>query len=105
MPIDILHEEFIFKTFVCEKLNFIKKELPDVKQNTNKIERGNCNYETCHINTLDEQLVLSEINSSFLLQELHNKQIITERLLDNIAFNSDKGKTVKHFTEKHQRNV
>ena len=38
-PIDILEEFTNFKTFVCQELNFIKQELPDVKQNTNKSDR------------------------------------------------------------------
>ena len=59
-----------------------------------------CNYE----NTLDEKIVLLESNSSFLLQELHNKEIIIEKLLDNILSNSDKVKTVKHVSEKSKTN-
>ena len=73
-PIDIFYEEFTnFKTFVCHQLNFMKQKLSDVKQNTNKSDRRNCNYETCHRNALDEKIVLLESNSSFLLQELHDK--------------------------------
>ena len=35
--IDILYEEFTnIKTFVCEEVNFIKQELSDVNQSTNK---------------------------------------------------------------------
>ena len=69
-PIDILYKEFTnFKTFVCQEMNFIKQELADVYQNTNKSDRRNCNYETCHRNALDEKIVLLERNSSFLLQD------------------------------------
>ena len=64
-PIDILYEEFTnFKNFVCQKLNFIKQELSHVKQNTNKSDRRNCNYEVCYRNALDEKIVLLESNSS-----------------------------------------
>ena len=35
--IDILYEEFTnIKTFVCQEVNFIKQELSDVNQSTNK---------------------------------------------------------------------
>ena len=54
LPIDILYEEFTnFKTFVCEELKFIKQELSDVKQNTNKSDRRSCNCDTCHKKALD----------------------------------------------------
>ena len=105
-PINILYEEFInFKTFVCQELNFIKKKLSDVKQNTNKSDRWNCNYETCHRNALDEKIILLESNSSFLLQELQNKQIIIEKLLENIPSNSDNMKTVKNLSENKRQKV
>ena len=53
-PIDIVYEEFThFKTFLCQELNFIKQEPFEVKQNANKSDRRNCNYETCHRNELD----------------------------------------------------
>ena len=54
---------------------------------------------------LDEKIVLPESNSSFLLQELHNKQIIIEKLLDNIPSNSHKVKTVKHLSENKKQKV
>ena len=74
-------------------------------QNTIKIERQNCNYETSHKNALDEKIVQLESNSTFLLQELHNKQIIIEKLLDNISSNSDKVKTVKHLSKNQKQKV
>ena len=105
-PIDILYEEFTnLKTFVCQELNFINQELSHVKQNTNKSDRRNCNYETCHKNALDEKIVLLESNNSCMLHELHNKQIITEKLLANIPSNSDKVKTVKHLSESQKQKV
>ena len=86
-PTDILYEEFTsFKTFVFQELNFIKQELSDVKQNTTNSDRRNCNYETCHKNALDEKIVLLESNSTFLLQELHNKQIIIEKTFGQHLF-------------------
>ena len=104
--IDILYEEFTnFKTFVCQELNFIKQELSDVLQNTNKSDRRNCNYKTCHRNALGEKIELLESNSSFLLQELQNKQIIIEKLLGNIPSNNDKVKTVKHLSENQKQKV
>ena len=55
-PIDLLFEDFSnFKTSVCQKLNFIKQELSDVKQNANKSGRQSCNDENCHRNALDEK--------------------------------------------------
>ena len=104
--IDILHEEFTnFKTFICQELNFMKQELSDVKQNTNASDRRNCNYETYHKNGPDQKIVLLESNSTFLLQELHNKQIIIEKLLNNISSNSDKMKVVKHLSENQKQKV
>ena len=42
---DLLFEDFSsFKTSVCQKMNLIKQELYDVKQNTNKSDRQSCNY-------------------------------------------------------------
>ena len=76
----------------------------DVKQNTNKSGRRNYNYETCHKNALDEKIVLLESNSSFL-QELHKKQIIIEKLLDNMPSNNDKVKTVKHLSENQKQKI
>ena len=103
-PIDLPYKEFTnSKTFVCQELNFIKQELSDVKQNTNKSDRRNFNVETWHRNTLDEKIVLLESNSSFLL--LHNKQIIIEKFLDNIPSNSDKVKTAKHLSENQKQKV
>ena len=64
-----------------------------------------CNYKTCHKNALDEKIVLLESNSTFLLQELHNKQIIIEKILGNISSNSDKVKTVKHLSENQKQKV
>ena len=61
--------------------------------------------ETCHRNALDEKIVLLGSNSSFLLQELHNKQIIIQKLLDNIHFNNDKKKTVKYLSENKKQKV
>ena len=106
-PIDILYEEFTnFKTFVCQKLKFIKQELSHVEQNTNKGDRRNCNYETCYRDALDEKIILLESNSSFLLQELHNKQRIIEKILDNIpSSNSNKAKTVQHPSENRKQKV
>ena len=49
--------------------------------------------------------VLLENNSTFLLQKLHNKQIIVEKLLDNISSNSDKVKTIKHSFENQKQKV
>ena len=46
-----------------------------------------------------------ESNSFFLLQELHNKQIIIEKRLDNILSNSDKVKAVKHPSEDQKQKV
>ena len=106
--IDILYDEFPnFKAFLCQELYLIKQELSDVKQDTNKSDRQNCNYETCHRNALDEKISLRESNSFFLLQELHNKQIqiIIEKLLGKIPSNSNKVKTVKHLSENHKQNV
>ena len=40
-----------------------------------------------------------------MLQELHKKQIITEKLLDSIPSNSDKVKTVKHLSENQKQKV
>ena len=40
-----------------------------------------------------------------MLQELHNKQIIIEKLLDNISSNSGKVKTVKHLSENQKQKV
>ena len=106
LPIDLLYEEFTnFKTFVFQELNFIKQKLSDVKENTNKSDRQNCDVETSHRNELDEKIVLLESNSSFLLQKLHNKQIIIEKLLDNISSNTDKVKTVKHLSENQKQKV
>ena len=105
-PIDILYKEFTnFNTFVCQKLNFIRQELLDVKMNTNENDRQNCNYETYHKNALDEKIVLLEINGTFLLQELHKKQIIIERLLGNISANSDKVKTAKLPSENRKQKL
>ena len=43
-PIDLLFEDFSnFKTSVCQKLNLIKQELSDVKQNINQSDRQSCN--------------------------------------------------------------
>ena len=39
-----------------------------------------------------------ESNNSFLLQELHKKGIIIEKLFGNIPSNSDKVKTVQHLS-------
>ena len=46
-----------------------------------------------------------ESNSSFLLQELQNKQIIIEKLLENIPSNSDNMKTVKNLSENKRQKV
>ena len=83
----------------------MKQELSDVKQNTNASDRRNCNYETYHKNGPDQKIVLLESNSTFLLQELHNKQIIIEKLLNNISSNSDKMKVVKHLSENQKQKV
>ena len=65
--IDLLSEEFTnFKIFVCQEQNFLKQELSDVKQNTNKNDRRNSNQETCNRNTLDEKIVLLGSNSFFV---------------------------------------
>ena len=68
--IDILYEEFInFKTFVCQGLNFIKQELFDVKQNTNKSDRRNCNYELKHeLNhyTAQETITFFDVPGNFV---------------------------------------
>ena len=40
-----------------------------------------------------------------MLQKLHNKQIIVEKLLDNISSNSDKVKTIKHIFENQKLKV
>ena len=73
--------------------------------NTNENDRQNCNYETYHKNALDEKIVLLEINGTFLLQELHKKQIIIERLLGNISANSDKVKTAKLPSENQKQKL
>ena len=72
-PID-LHEKFTkFITFVCQEVNFMKQELSNVKQNTNKSDRRNCNDETCHRNALDEKMVLLEsYNSLRATQQTNN---------------------------------
>ena len=49
--------------------------------------------------------VLLENNSTFVLQKLHYKQIIVEKLLDNISSNSDKVKTIKHIFENQKLKV
>ena len=70
LSIDILYEEFInFKTFVCQGLNFIKQELFDVKQNTNKSDRRNCNYELKHeLNhyTVQETVTFFDVPGNFV---------------------------------------
>ena len=86
-------------------MNFIKQELSDVKQNTNRSDRRNCNYKNYHRNALDKKIVLLESNSSFLLQELHNQQIIIEKLMDNIPSKIGKVETVKHLSENQKQKV
>ena len=84
--IDILYEEFTnIKTFVCQEVNFIKQELSDVNQSTNKSNTWNCNHETCHKNALDDKVALLETN--------------------NTSSNSDKVKTIKHLSENHKQKV
>ena len=46
-----------------------------------------------------------ESNSTVLLQELHNKQIIIEKPLDNISSNNNKMKTLKHIFENPKQKV
>ena len=46
-----------------------------------------------------------ESNSTVLLQELHNKQIIIEKPLDNISSNNNKMKTLKHTFENPKQKV
>ena len=46
-----------------------------------------------------------ESNSSFLIQELQNKQITTEKHLDNNPSNSEKVKTVKHLSKNQKQKV
>ena len=104
-PIDLLFEDFSnFKTSVCQKLNMIKQELSDVKQNTNKSDKqscGDCNKANA-IETLDERNYCLKAVASFCYK---NYTRIIENFLDNILPNSKRVKAVKHISENQKQKV
>ena len=100
LPIDLLYEEFTrFEVFICQELTFLKQELFVLKRNPNKRYRyyntfqQACNDKTWYKNVLGEKIILPEKKTLFLLQKLHNKENIIEKLSDSIPSNNNKAKT------------
>ena len=99
-PIDLLYEEFTnFKIFVCQELNFIKQNKIQIKM-TDETLMKKLAIETY---LMRKSYCLKVI--AFLLQELHSKEIIIEKLLDSIPSNSDKVENVKHLSDNQKQKV
>ena len=72
---------------------FILKRNPNKRYRYYNTFQQACNDETWHKNVLEEKIILPEKNTLFLLQKLHNKENIIEKLSDSIPSNNNKAKT------------
>ena len=83
----------------------MKQKLSDVKQSLKKMQDKTVMTTHAIKTGLMKKSYCLKTIAPFCYQELHNKQIISEKRLDSISSNSNKVKIVKYLSENQKQEV